>query len=138
MSRMEFCHATDPRYLSTLDAIREELAENALVWRYSGMREQEGSFLACAFWVVEALAAAGRAEEAAERMRDLMELGGPTGLYSEEAAADGTLLGNLPQALTHLSLILAARALAAAGYSGVSMNDSNSVSAHSSQTVRST
>jgi GH15 family glucan-1,4-alpha-glucosidase len=44
-------------------------------------------------------------------MRDLVELGGPTGLYSEEAADDGTLLGNLPQALTHLSLIDAAVAL---------------------------
>ena len=113
--RMEFCEATDERYVATLDAVLEELAEGPLVWRYSGMREQEGSFLACAFWVVEALARAGRVDEAAERMRDLMELGGPTGLYSEEAAEDGTLLGNLPQALTHLSLVNAANAIADAG-----------------------
>jgi GH15 family glucan-1,4-alpha-glucosidase len=112
--RMEFCEATDERYLATLDAVLEELADGPLVWRYSGMREQEGSFLACAFWVVEALARAGRVDEAEERMRDLMELGGPAGLYSEEAAADGTLLGNLPQALTHLSLVNAASALAQA------------------------
>ena len=64
--------------------------------------------------MVEALARASRVDEAAERMRDLTELGGPTGLYSEEAAADGTLLGNLPQALTHLSLVDAATALAQA------------------------
>jgi GH15 family glucan-1,4-alpha-glucosidase len=94
--------------------VLDELAQGPLVWRYSGMREQEGSFLACAFWVVEALARAGRTDEAAERMRDLMELGGSTGLYSEEAAEDGTLLGNLPQALTHLSLVDAAVALAEA------------------------
>ncbi|HZD87889.1 MAG TPA: glycoside hydrolase family 15 protein [Gaiellaceae bacterium] len=112
--RMEFCEAADERFLATLDVVLEELSEGPLVWRYSGMREEEGSFLACAFWVVEALANAGRVDEAGERMRDLMELGGPAGLYSEEAAADGTLLGNLPQALTHLSLVNAANALAKA------------------------
>jgi GH15 family glucan-1,4-alpha-glucosidase len=109
--RMGFCAADDDRLLATLDAVLDELAEGPLVWRYSGMREQEGSFLACAFWVVEVLANAGRADEAAERMRDLIELPGPVGLYSEEAAADGTLLGNLPQALTHLSLVNAATAI---------------------------
>jgi len=114
-ARMGFCEAAGERFLATLDAVLDELAEGALVWRYSGMREQEGAFLACSFWVVEALASAGRADEAAERMRDLMEIGGPTGLYSEEAAPDGTLLGNLPQALTHLSLIDAARAIVRAG-----------------------
>ncbi len=110
--RMGFCEPTDERFVATLDAVLDELAEGPLVWRYSGMREQEGAFLACSFWVVEALAKAGRADEAADRMRDLMELGGPTGLYSEEAAEDGTLLGNLPQALTHLSLVNAAVAIA--------------------------
>lgn len=112
--RMEFCEPTDERFVATLDAVLDELADGPLVWRYSGMRDQEGSFLACAFWVVEALARAGRADEAAERMRDLVELGGPTGLLSEEAADDGALLGNLPQALTHLSLVNAAVALAEA------------------------
>ena len=109
--RMGYCDATDDRFLATLDAVLEELSDGSLVWRYSGMREQEGAFLACSFWAVESLARAGRVEEAEERMRDLVELGGPTGLYSEEAADDGTLLGNLPQALTHLSLIDAAVAL---------------------------
>lgn len=112
--RMGFCAADDERFLATLDAVLDELADGPLVWRYSGMREQEGAFLACSFWVVEALAEAGRAEEAAERMRDLLELTGPQGLFSEEAAPDGSLLGNLPQALTHLSLINAATALARA------------------------
>ena len=111
MSRMEFCAATDPRFVSTIDAIRDELAEGALVWRYSGMRDQEGAFLACSFWLIETLARAGRRDEATQLMRDLVELPGPTGLLSEEADSDGTLLGNLPQALTHLSLILAAQAL---------------------------
>ncbi|MGH3049225.1 MAG: glycoside hydrolase family 15 protein, partial [Gaiellaceae bacterium] len=113
-TRFGFCEPDDPRFAATLDAILDELSEGALVWRYSGMREQEGAFLACSFWAVRALAEAGRVEEAAERMRDLLEIGGPTGLYSEEAAPDGTLLGNLPQALTHLALVEAAGALARA------------------------
>ena len=113
-TRLGFCEPDEPRFTATLDAILEELSDGALVWRYSGMREQEGAFLACSFWAVRALAEAGRVDEAGERMRDLLELGGPTGLYSEEAAADGTLLGNLPQALTHLSLVDAATALAQA------------------------
>ncbi|HVS86331.1 MAG TPA: glycoside hydrolase family 15 protein [Gaiellaceae bacterium] len=112
--RLGFLDAEDERFRSTLDAILDELADGALVWRYSGMRGEEGAFLACSFWVVDALAAAGRVDEAAERMRDLVELANDVGLYSEEAGADGELLGNFPQALTHLSLILAARSLDAA------------------------
>jgi GH15 family glucan-1,4-alpha-glucosidase len=114
---VEFVAWDDERMVRTADEVRGRLDLDGLLRRHDaddGMPE-EGAFLACSFWVVEALARAGRADEAAERMRDLMELGGPTGLYSEEAAEDGTLLGNLPQALTHLSLVNAANAIADAG-----------------------
>jgi GH15 family glucan-1,4-alpha-glucosidase len=109
--RLGFFDGGDERFRSTLDAILDELADGPLVWRYSGMRSEEGAFLACSFWVVEALAAAGRRDEAEARLRDLVELANDVGLYSEEIAADGDLLGNFPQALTHLSAITAALAV---------------------------
>ena len=98
----------------TIDAIQRELHAGApLYYRYSGMQEEENAFLACSFWMVEALAIAGRLDEAAELMDGAVGLAGRPGLYSEEMEP-GTraMRGNLPQALTHLSLISAAAALA--------------------------
>jgi GH15 family glucan-1,4-alpha-glucosidase len=98
------------RMRSTIDAIRSELhAEGPLFYRYSGMQEQENAFLACSFWMVEALALAGRHGEAREMMDALVDLSNDLGLYSEEMDPDShELRGNLPQALTHLALISAA------------------------------
>ena len=107
--RMGFCEATDERYLATLDAVLERARRGCArlaLQRACASRRAPSS--PARSGSSRRSRAAGRGEEAAERMRDLLELGGPTGLYSEEAAADGTLLGNLPQALTHLSLIDAA------------------------------
>ena len=98
----------------TIDAIWRELhAEGALFYRYSGMQDQENAFLACTFWMVESMALAGRLDAAAELMDEAVGLAGETGLYSEEMEP-GTraMRGNLPQALTHLSLINAADAIA--------------------------
>ena len=63
------------------------------------------------FWLAEALARLGRVDEAAEVFEAGLGLANDVGLFSEEVADDGTLLGNFPQALVHLSLICAAKAL---------------------------
>jgi GH15 family glucan-1,4-alpha-glucosidase len=97
----------------TIEAIRRELAAGgALLYRYSGMGDQENAFLACSFWLVEALALGGQREDAGEVMDELVSLGNTVGLFSEEMEPEShAMRGNFPQALTHLSLIHAARAV---------------------------
>ncbi|THV34372.1 glycoside hydrolase family 15 protein [Glycomyces buryatensis] len=109
--------AAGPRLSSTVEAIDTGLAEGALVRRYTGedgVPGSEGAFLACSFWLVEALARVGRVDEAADRMDELIGLANDVGLYSEEIGPAGEFLGNLPQGLSHLALISAAAAIAEA------------------------
>jgi GH15 family glucan-1,4-alpha-glucosidase len=113
-ARRRFNDPTDPRLTGTIDAIRRELhAEGPLFYRYSGMQDEENAFLACSFWMVEALAMTGRVDEAAELMDAMIGLASDVGLYSEEMEP-GThaMRGNFPQALTHLALINAADSIA--------------------------
>ena len=113
---MDYVPMDDPRLHATIDVVRDELGEGPLVYRYTGMREEEGAFLACSFWLVEALARTGRHEEAVALMDELIALGNDVGLFSEEFdPGTGNMLGNFPQALTHLSLISAAFAVAENG-----------------------
>jgi GH15 family glucan-1,4-alpha-glucosidase len=115
-ARRRFGDPTDPRLTGTIDAVRQELhAEGPLLYRYSGMQDEENAFLACSFWMVEALAIIGRVEEAGELMEAMIGLANDVGLYSEEMEP-GThaMRGNFPQALTHLSLINAAHAIPSA------------------------
>ena len=100
----------------TVDRVLSELSAGPLLYRYppgsDGLAGTEAPFLPCSFWAVCALAAMERWEEAHDRMQALCALGQPLGLLSEEAhPVSHALLGNYPQALTHLSLVQAALAL---------------------------
>jgi GH15 family glucan-1,4-alpha-glucosidase len=97
------------RMSATIDAVASELGRGPLVYRYSGMEEEEGTFVACGYWVASALACVGRMDDARARMNNLVALANDVGLYSEMMDADThEFLGNLPQGLSHLALINAA------------------------------
>ncbi|HET8599117.1 MAG TPA: glycoside hydrolase family 15 protein [Segeticoccus sp.] len=112
-ARTGFLPGDDPRLASTIDAVRSELsAGGPLLYRYSGMASEEGAFLACTFWLIEALAMSGRVEEGTALLQQALRYAGPTGLFSEEVdPQSGELRGNLPQGLSHLALIGAAKAV---------------------------
>jgi len=97
----------------TVDAIRDRLAAApGLIYRTSEHVGQEGAFVACSFWVVEALARLGRVDEACETMEQILPYANDLGLFSEEIdPASGELLGNFPQGLSHLALVNAAGAV---------------------------
>jgi GH15 family glucan-1,4-alpha-glucosidase len=97
----------------TVDTIRERLAAGpGLIYRTSEHVGQEGAFVACSFWVVEALARLGRVDEACETMEQILPYANDLGLFSEEIdPSSGELLGNFPQGLSHLALVNAAGAV---------------------------
>jgi GH15 family glucan-1,4-alpha-glucosidase len=117
MPTVKFISPTDRRWLSTLDAIGGELVSDSLVYRYNveaspdGLDGEEGTFSMCTFWYVEALASAGRLEEARLVFEKMLTYANHLGLYSEEIGPTGEALGNFPQAFTHLALISAAYCL---------------------------
>ena len=100
------------RMNSTLDALRSELGRGPLLYRFSGAEKEEGTFVACAFWMAAALDCVGRRDEAAALMDELVPLANDVGLYTEMIAEqDSAFLGNFPQGLSHLALITAALTL---------------------------
>lgn len=114
---VKFVDGQDPRWLSTLDVVIDRLAHGPLVDRYDratyddGLDGIEGAFTICSFWLVEALARAGRVDDARNHFDQLVGFANPLGLYSEQIGPTGRQLGNTPQAFTHLALISAAVAL---------------------------
>jgi GH15 family glucan-1,4-alpha-glucosidase len=103
------------RWNGTVDAIRARLGRGDLLQRYTGddgLTAHEGAFVACSFWLVEALARIGRAADAVSLMDRLVGLTNDVGLLTEEIdPATGDFLGNLPQGLSHLALVSAAMAV---------------------------
>ena len=110
-----FLPGDDPRVQSTVDAIRRELMPDGLVLRYDtsrvsdGLPSGEGVFLACSFWMVSSLKAVGREEEAIKLFEHLLSLTNDLGLLSEEYDIHAQrLVGNFPQAFSHIALVNAA------------------------------
>jgi GH15 family glucan-1,4-alpha-glucosidase len=107
-----FLPADDPRIRGTLTAIEQRLLVDRLVRRYvphervDGLPEGEGAFLACSFWYVDALVLAGRTEEARAHYERLLSLANDVGLLAEEYDPQTRrMLGNFPQALSHVALV---------------------------------
>jgi len=116
-----FLPPDDPRVEGTIRAIEKHLLRDGFVLRYrtdqtnDGLPGSEGAFLACSFWLVDAYAYAGRKREAEELFGRLIGLRNGLGLLSEEyEPRSGRLVGNFPQAFSHLALIHSASVLAEA------------------------
>ncbi len=109
-----FIAPRDPMWLSTLAAMDRELVSDSLVYRYNpaaspdGLAGDEGTFSLCTFWYVDALARAGRLDDARLTFEKMHTYANHLGLFSEEIGSTGEQLGNFPQAFSHLSLISAA------------------------------
>jgi GH15 family glucan-1,4-alpha-glucosidase len=127
MPLVKFIGPTDPRWLTTLQAIEKELISDSLVFRYKladepldGLSGTEGTFSMCSFWYVECLSRTGDLQKARFLFEKALGYANHLGLYAEELGPRGQHLGNFPQAFTHLAIISAAynldRRLSAAGW----------------------
>ena len=121
MPLVRFIAGDDPRWLDTLKQIEAQLVTDCLVRRRAaedvvldGLDGEEGAFLACSFWYVEALARAGQVARARLMFEKLLGYANHLGLYAEEISPTGEQLGNMPQVLTHLALISSAAYLSRA------------------------
>jgi len=115
MPLTHFISPMEPRWLSTLAAVKRELLQDVLVYRYrnteekfDGLDGEEGTFNLCSFWYIEALAKSGEVDLAAEHFEKMIGYANHLSLFSEELGMRGEHLGNFPQAFTHLALISAA------------------------------
>jgi GH15 family glucan-1,4-alpha-glucosidase len=115
MPLVGFLPGSDRRVQNTVEAIRRELVRDGLVMRYDtatsqdGLPPGEGVFLACSFWMVSSLKAVGREPEARTLFEDLLKLTNDLGLLSEEYDPRGKrMVGNFPQAFSHIALVSAA------------------------------
>ena len=118
MPQVGFIKATDPMMLSTINQTKKKLKQNAFLYRYltdDGLPGDEGAFLMCSFWLVSCLTLAGELEEAEKLLDSLVKYSNHVGLFSEEIdPKTGSMLGNFPQAFTHMGFITAATGLSKA------------------------
>jgi GH15 family glucan-1,4-alpha-glucosidase len=128
-----FLPANDPRIIGTVDAIQKHLMKDGLVQRYNpskspdGLKGGEGTFLACSFWLVTCLWLIGRKDEATMMFESLLELRNDVGLLSEEYdPVAKRMLGNFPQALSHIALTHAAFTLSGQWTPEISQDPANS------------
>jgi GH15 family glucan-1,4-alpha-glucosidase len=108
---VRFISPTDPRWLSTLHAVEQNLVDDSLVYRYrteDGLTGSEGTFCMCSFWLIECLAKSGDVKRARFLFEKKLGYANHLGLFAEELSPSGEHLGNFPQAFTHLGLISAA------------------------------
>jgi GH15 family glucan-1,4-alpha-glucosidase len=118
MPMVKFISPTDPRWLSTMRAIDEDLVDDSLVYRYriglaakDGLRGDEGTFNMCSFWYAEVLARSGDVQKGRFFFEKMLGYANHLGLYAEELGPSAEHLGNFPQAFTHLGMISAAYAI---------------------------
>jgi GH15 family glucan-1,4-alpha-glucosidase len=116
--RVGFLPSDDPRVIGTIEAVQRELVQDGFVMRYpseeghDGLPPGEGAFLPCSFWLVDALTLIGRTDEARALYDRLAGLANDVGLFAEEYDAKlGRLIGNFPQAFTHVALVNSAAGL---------------------------
>ena len=110
-----FLPPDDPRMIGTVEAVQKHLMRDGFVQRYDpakapdGLKGSEGAFIACSFWLVIGLKLIGRTEEATDLFERLLALCNDVGLLSEEYDPKAKrMLGNFPQALSHIALVQAA------------------------------
>ena len=110
-----FLPGDDPRMKATIDATAERLTdERGLVYRYlaqDGLAGEEGTFLLCTFWLAQAQALAGEVDQAVATFERAVSAINDVGLLAEEIGADGEMIGNFPQAFSHIGLVNAAWAI---------------------------
>jgi GH15 family glucan-1,4-alpha-glucosidase len=117
MPLLRFCSPHEPRMAATIRRIQASLAKNSLLARYQnteadGVGGPEGAFSICTFWMVDCLTLLGCATEARQLFEHMLGYASPLGLFSEEIdARSGTMLGNFPQAFTHMALLNSAHNL---------------------------
>jgi GH15 family glucan-1,4-alpha-glucosidase len=115
---LDFLPADDPRMVATIEAVEADLLVDGFVLRYrpeetgDGLPGQEGAFLACSFWLVNALTLIGRVEDATALFERLLAIRNDLGLLAEEYdPGSSRQLGNFPQAFSHVALVNAAHRL---------------------------
>jgi GH15 family glucan-1,4-alpha-glucosidase len=113
-----FLPPADPRVLATIDVVHRDLSDGGYVHRYrspDGLPGDEGAFLLCSFWLLDALVHAGRIDDAEPLLERLFDVANDVGLYAEMVdPASGEQLGNTPQAFTHMAVVTSCSAISAA------------------------